>query len=417
MSTSRPNGQVTGTRSLKLRGIMQPLWRILIASALAFPGTAALAQNGPATVPSSSAPDRESIGPPQLSNFSLGGKVTRPAAPQQAAVVRPASRSPKVVRDRETADVINPEPARSPRAAPQAGTAQSPPARPSAARTIQPQSSSDSLQAFANPAPPQPQSLRLPVPATTAEHPNLNAQSAWLSGLLWFLAAAAAAGAGGWFFLWQRPRTRLAPAGPLFRFDAPAAEPALPPVPPADPPRAEPPAPKPAGIVSTRLRPWIELQFTPGRVIFDTEKAMLEFEMAVFNSGSAPARDILVEGALFNAGPMQDQQIAGFFENPVGQGNRLPLLAPLQRLSMSSAIILSKAQLVPLEIEGRPLLVPLAGFNALYRWGNGSNGQTSASYLVGKQTDGEKLAPFRLDLGPRIFRKLAAREHEIRVRK
>jgi hypothetical protein len=151
-------------------------------------------------------------------------------------------------------------------------------------------------------------------------------------------------------------------------------------------------------------------------VVLDGEKALLEFEMTLFNSGSAPARDVLVEGALFNAGPMQDQQISAFFQNPVGQGNRLPLLAPLQRLSIKSAIALSRAQLVPLEMEGRPLLVPLASFNALYRWGSGSDGQTSTSYLVGKQTNGEKLAPFRLDTAPRVFRRLAAREYELRVR-
>ena len=138
--------------------------------------------------------------------------------------------------------------------------------------------------------------------------------------------------------------------------------------------------------------------------------------MVLLNSGSAPARDVLVEGALFNAGPLQDQQIGTFFQNPVGEGNRLPLLAPLQRLSINSAVALSRAQLVPLEMEGQSLFVPLAGFNALYRWGSESNGQTSTSYLVGKQTNGVKLAPFRLDMGPRVFRRLAAREYELRVR-
>jgi hypothetical protein len=36
---------------------------------------------------------------------------------------------------------------------------------------------------------------------------------------------------------------------------------------------------------------------------------------------------------------------------------------------------------------------------------------------VGKETTGEKLAPFRLDLGPRIFRGLAARMHSVALRK
>ena len=68
------------------------------------------------------------------------------------------------------------------------------------------------------------------------------------------------------------------------------------------------------------------------------------------------------------------------------------------------------------EVAGRKLFVPLVGVNALYRW-SGGEGQTSASYLVGRDNDGEKMAPLRLDLGPRVFRGLGAREHNVRVRK
>ena len=46
--------------------------------------------------------------------------------------------------------------------------------------------------------------------------------------------------------------------------------------------------------------------------------------------------------------------------------------------------------------------------NALYEW-NGGKAQTSASYLLGRETENEKLAPFRLDLGPRLFRTVGAR--------
>jgi hypothetical protein len=37
--------------------------------------------------------------------------------------------------------------------------------------------------------------------------------------------------------------------------------------------------------------------------------------------------------------------------------------------------------------------------------------------LVGRAGETEKMAPFRLDLGPRIFRGLGAREHELRIRR
>jgi hypothetical protein len=52
--------------------------------------------------------------------------------------------------------------------------------------------------------------------------------------------------------------------------------------------------------------------------------------------------------------------------------------------------------------------VPLIAMNALYRW-SGGEGQTSVSYLLGRDIKGEKMAPFRLDLGPRLFRGVGAR--------
>ena len=40
-----------------------------------------------------------------------------------------------------------------------------------------------------------------------------------------------------------------------------------------------------------------------------------------------------------------------------------------------------------------------------------------ASYLVGRDSNGDKMAPLRLDQGPRIFRGLGARIHSTKVRK
>ena len=54
------------------------------------------------------------------------------------------------------------------------------------------------------------------------------------------------------------------------------------------------------------------------------------------------------------------------------------------------------------------VFVPLIGFNALYRWATGE-GQTSASFILGRKTGGEKLAPFRLDMIDREFRALDKR--------
>jgi hypothetical protein len=65
------------------------------------------------------------------------------------------------------------------------------------------------------------------------------------------------------------------------------------------------------------------------------------------------------------------------------------------------------------EVEGRRLFVPLIGFNIMFR-SNGDDDRSSASFLIGRGSDeDEKLAPFRLDLGARVFRDLAARAHSM----
>jgi hypothetical protein len=168
--------------------------------------------------------------------------------------------------------------------------------------------------------------------------------------------------------------------------------------------------------VATRLRPWLEIEFTPGRCVVEGDKATIQFDVAVFNSGSAPARDVLVEASMFNAGPTQDEEIGAFFAHPVAEGDRIPAIPPLKRIALKSAVSLTGDQLRQFEVAGKRIFVPLVGFNALYRW-SGGEGQTSASYLVGRDNDGEKMAPLRLDLGPRVFRGLGAREHSVRLRK
>ncbi len=154
----------------------------------------------------------------------------------------------------------------------------------------------------------------------------------------------------------------------------------------------------------------------PQRAVLDDQKAGIAFELSVFNAGSAPARDVLIQASMFNAGPMQDQQIQLFFDNPITQGDRIAAIGPMQRIKVETAVFLARDQVKPIEMENRTLFVPLVGFNILYGWATGS-GQTSASFLVGRQTAGEKLAPFRVDLGPRVSRNLAAREHELQVRR
>ena len=372
---------------------------------------------------------QDAVGPAQLRDFSINGTVTRRAETPSTASPQPApatTAAPSAVSSRPGSDAARDVAARTDR--PAATTASTAAVRPSG--TVEPGTGfnfTPSAPAASLTTDTVAQPTAAPIVDTYAgTEPNVLAHWPWLLALL------AAAGAALWYFRRQRGGGyAFAGAGgdaSAFEFSPPqpapppAAPPRAAPVPPPaarapvpEPTPAPPPPSAPVGIVSTRLRPWLDIEFHPLTAVIDGEKGAIEFEIVVYNSGSAPARDVLVEAALFNAGPDQDQVIGQFFERPAGPGDRIPVIPPLQRMEFRSTVQLNRDQLRIFEVEGRSLFVPLIGFNAHYRW-SGGEGQTSASYVVGRNTDGEKMAPFLVSQGSKSFRGLGAREHTLRVR-
>ncbi|WP_223276478.1 hypothetical protein [Sphingomonas daechungensis] len=349
----------------------------------------------------------DAVGPAQLRDFSLNGTVTRQADAPATAPPRPAERQTATAAAPATQGQATPATS-APRPAPSAVATRSnegsAPATPSAPST--------SAFSFPPPTPANNQPASFgpsAIPSTAslpAAEPFATSEANLLSKWPWFLAFLTAAGAALWYF--RRHRTdRYAFAGA----ESSAFELSPQPAPPRAAPRPEPgprppvPAasPKPAtpaaGIVSTRLRPWLDIDFSPEAAIVDEEKGSIQFEVTIYNSGSAPARDVLVEAAMFNAGPDQDEVIGQFFERPSASGEGVAI-PPLQSMSFRSLVTLPRDQLRIFEVEGRSLFVPLVGFNASYRW-SGGQGQTSTSFLVGRNTNGEKMGPFRVDQGRR----------------
>jgi hypothetical protein len=379
------------------------------AAALTFGQSPALAQSASATTTNTAAPN--SVGPRELQNFSLNGTVTRQAdAPPPASTRAPVRTAP----DRATtavpteASVSTPAPARERGTTRVAEAPRSSPERPIAGETL----------SFNVPPAPTP-AAALPanapsftptsgdVPATLAPDQKL---------LLWpWLLLALVIGATAAFLLWRRrAHEAYAGGGHVDAFVAPG--PATPAPRPAPPRAAEPVQPKPVGVVSTRLRPWVEVLFVPIACTVDDDRVTMDFEVQLTNSGSGPARDIIIEASMFNAGATQDQDIGTFFANPVGQGERIQTLAPLQQVSIRTQLVAPRANIQLFELGGRMVFVPLVAFNALYRLSSGT-GQTSVAYLLGRETNTEKLGPFRADQGARAFTGLGTRPLPLAVRK
>lgn len=402
---------------------------ILLAGALALVPAMALAQQVPQAT--SDTPASDAIGPKDLQNFSLNGTVTRasdqPAtaspAPQrrqpriQAQSVPPAS-APAVSsasRERSPSPATSapePQPVRTASAEP------SPPLPNQVERAAEPlhQSAPSSSVTVALPNIDKGSSAAIAAPAPTAADFAPEPAAGTLAPehkfpVLPWLLAALILGAAGTFLFWRnRSREAFAGAGgpPVDAFAAPEPVPLPRRSPPPPPPAPKPATPASLGVVSTRLRPWIEVGFEPLRCILDNEKVTVEFDLELFNSGSGPARAVLVEATLLNAGPAQDQEIGAFFANPVGEGERIVVIPPLKRVAIRTQVAVPSAAFQAYELAGRQVFVPVIAFNALYSW-SGGEGQTSLSYLLGRETRGEKMGPFRLDLGPRIFRGIAGR--------
>lgn len=352
------------------------------------------------------------VGPRELQDFSLPGAVVRPGQPA------PATTTPREPRPAPTSTTPVPDTALSrepPRAAAPAADRPAPSARAPQPTNVAPQPTTLAPPPSSAPdltAPPPTLSEPPATPATLAPAPTHSAP--WWP---WLLALLAAAGAAAFvYFRRQQDDETVAYAGAGLSETLPVAPRAPAPVPAPAPrtvaPQPAPPAPVPGGIVSTALRPELEFTFTPLSVAIDEAgTAMVVFDLVVHNQGSAPARDVLVEAGMFNAGPQQDAVIGTFFANPRAEGDRIPIIAPMSRIGVRSRVSIASDHLAPVEMEGRKLLVPLVAFNALYRWSGGET-QRSASFLVGRgSNDALKLAPFALDRGSRAWGDVAARTH------
>ena len=321
-------------------------------------------------------------------------------------------------------------PAVTPPAAPQAPSARPAPAAQTPAprpATTRPQSTpAPAVQAAPTPAAPtndsapaaaqpQPQPQAQPAPAANAAQPVDPAPEQG-PALPWILGGAFALVAlAGATLTWRRRRP-TAPARPQ---SATPVRPASPPAPPAPPPASSGEAPPPAPPLSDADRPWLDMDLTIGQARLSLVGVTISYTLLLHNRGAHPAHDILVRGTLGNAGPAQQALLEAFF---AGQG-AMPLhssvaIAPGETLCLPGELRLSADQVVPVEMGQRRLLIPLAAFDASYRWGEEDSmgdpqgsGRTARAFIVGQeqQPPTDRLAPLRLDQGPRQYPRPAAR--------
>ena len=189
-----------------------------------------------------------------------------------------------------------------------------------------------------------------------------------------------------------------------------AAAPLVQPSPPARP------VPSVLATHAAEPRPWLEVEFRPGTASATQEQTVLQFELIVRNRGDLPAHRVRITGQMMNTTPDLNARLSEFYAEdfePVGAPRTL---VPGAEESFKGALAMTREELKVIQIQDRSLFIPLVAVNVLYDWGDGRKGQTAQSYIVGRESDppAAKMAPFRLDLGPRVYRKVGTRQHDLK---
>ena len=150
------------------------------------------------------------------------------------------------------------------------------------------------------------------------------------------------------------------------------------------------------GAAPVRNRPWLEFAMRPVRAGTSAEEALVEIELTVANSGNVPAQDVRVSTFMLtdaNASEMERLMVA-----PPADSSVDPLtIQPGEGTRIDATLAALKAD-VGRDGDFTPVVVA----DARYRLPDGSEGRTSASFLVGVSRDGGTLTPF--DLGDQVMR-------------
>lgn len=452
-----------GHEAARLMGtVLIPKTKLAVSSAVAalLLAAAPVSAQENTTAPAQAGTD---IGPSELSNFSLNGSVTRPADQPAATPTPTPAPTPRLA-----PSTVGSE------SAPSAPSAAIDTARRAVGRAA---AQTDAARDILARPPTLSDTRPQPLPGAVVAGPSatLPTPEAGFSILPWIAALLLAAGAGAViYFLRNRRDDRYAVAGgvdferklspepapvppPLQRRPEPASRPVPQPRHDPVPPRAatggiaaagevttgnvtarkplpttlmprpasSQPAPQAApeteapsgGVVSTSLRPWIEVELSPERAMIDDNGAAIAFDVVLSNAGNAPARDVTVEAQLLNSGVQQDIELSAFFGQSEQASDPIPVIAPFSRISLRSAVRIPRDQIREYEVEGRKLFMPMVAVSTRYRWSSGE-GQTGAGFLVGKGKEpAERLAPLRVDQGSRSWQGLGARRYEKGLRR
>ncbi|MEP2989882.1 MAG: hypothetical protein ABJN65_12425 [Parasphingorhabdus sp.] len=163
-----------------------------------------------------------------------------------------------------------------------------------------------------------------------------------------------------------------------------------------------------APSVQAPLSDQLSIEFQAESASSTLINAVVGYSLIIKNGSDQLIKDLHVSGTMLQA----DKNLAETAAASQGQLlHEVGDLAMEQTTNVSGDIRLPLAAFQPIDFQSQKLFVPLILLRFDYIDGNGNAQMQAANYLVGTEhiPPREKMAPFRLDLGPRNFGDIAHR--------
>ena len=167
-------------------------------------------------------------------------------------------------------------------------------------------------------------------------------------------------------------------------------------------------------------RPWLELSLKAERASATLTETIVQFELEMSNTGKSPARNLGSTSRCSTPAPSRTRRSAPSSAPPGARATKLnlPGIGPESTGVIRGEVAMPRDEMRAVVLDDKYLFIPVIAVNALYDWGEGRTGQTSKSYVVGRELEqpSAKMGAFRVDQGPRIWRTIGQRQHTLAKR-
>jgi len=169
----------------------------------------------------------------------------------------------------------------------------------------------------------------------------------------------------------------------------------------------------PAAPAASADPPAVELRFRARRAGMTLTGAAVDYALDLHNRSTEPVSDVRVDIRLLTASEQQDQVIAAAFAAPIERPAVAPFDLPGRNtIDLGGMAMLPHDVLTILTMQVRRFFVPMVAIRAVYRRADGREEQATSVQVIGIDRGAQaKMAPFRVDVPPRMYDNVTQRVH------